>query len=105
MILIALSIFLLSCQKEDPRAQDFSITYELKDERRKSQWVEGHIKNNSSTPANKVKIKVELYQGLVKTNNVHIKIKEEMFMGDSVAFCQSIGDTISSVEMIIYSVE
>lgn len=105
VILLILASALLGCYKEDERASDFALTHELKDERWKSQWVEGHLKNNSPTPANKVKIQMKMYTGRVLANTQYFRIKEELFMGDSAHFCETVGDTISHVELTIVLVE
>ena len=43
LVLLILASALLGCYKEDERASDFALTHELKDERWKSQWVEGYL--------------------------------------------------------------
>ncbi|PCJ65235.1 MAG: hypothetical protein COA58_10270 [Bacteroidetes bacterium] len=56
-------LFLLSsCYNEDSRANDFDLEYWLEDEHCRPQVVKGSILNLSSNPADKVKIKVDMYQ-------------------------------------------
>ena len=100
LLLAAIGV-LASCIKEDPRASDFEIVYEMKDARWKSQWVEGYVKNYSTTPATKIRLQVKMYEGLVHQETRYEKIKESLFMGDSAKFCVTVGDTISSVDIII----
>ena len=103
--ILTFMVLITSCTKEDPRASDFEIVYEMKHTRWKSQWVEGYVKNYSSIPANKIRLKVKMYEGLVHQDTRYEKIKETLFMGDSAKFCVTVGDTISSVDIIIVKVE
>ena len=102
-ILVVLSF--TACLKEDERASDFEIRLELKDKTWKSQWVEGTLQNLSSTPANKVKVQMKTYQGRVLADTRIFKIKETLFPGDVAQFCETVGDTISRVELMIVKVE
>ena len=102
-VLVILSF--TACLKEDERASDFEIRHELKDKKWKSQWVEGTLQNLSSTPANKVKVQMKTYQGRVLANTRVFNIKETLFSGDVAQFCETVGDTISRVELMIVKVE
>lgn len=102
-ILVVLSF--TACLKEDERASDFEIRHELKDNKWKSQWVEGTLQNLSSTPANKVKVQMKTYQGRVLADTRIFNIKETLFPGDVTQFCETVGDTISRVEFMIVKVE
>jgi hypothetical protein len=104
-IFIFLLLSFTACLKEDERASDFEIRHELKDQKWKSQWVEGTIQNISSTPADKVKIRMRTYQDRSLADTRIVRIKGMLFAGEVAEFCETVGDTISRVELIIVKVE
>jgi|GEM_PF-4322557 len=48
---------------------------------------------------------MKTYQGRVLANTRVFNIKETLFSGDVAQFCETVGDTISRVELMIVKVE
>lgn len=105
-LLLALSVlFLISCQKEDLRAPDFTISYATSALESDSDRMIGTITNVSSTPANTVSIRIDRYTDFnLRQDPVFIVVDKKMYHNDTAQFSFESGEQIKRVEITVADV-
>lgn len=99
-------LFILGCDYEDERASDFSVSSSVYHGLFSGNKVEGTVTNISSTPANKITLKLDMYdEDYEYVDYQYETIYETLYQNESAEFCVLLDDNITSVDVIITSVD